>query len=254
MKALLLAAGIGSRLRPITNTIPKCMVPIQGRPLLDIWLEVLVTSGVTEILINTHYKAEFINEYISRSSWKDYVTLFHETNLLGTGGTILANKKFFREESFFVAHADNLSRFPFEEFKKSHFVSSKIPIVTMMLFKTDQPEKCGIVRLKDNFVCEFYEKMNGNFGNLANAAIYIFSPNIFKYLECIDSEQIDISIDLLPLLLGDINSFLNNDYHIDIGSPANYLKANNEFFPSSASRQNKKLWKAMSQNLILDET
>ena len=68
MKALLLAAGYGTRLDPITKVIPKCMVPIKGRPLLDIWIESLVEGGITQVLINTHYKNEIVEEFIANSS------------------------------------------------------------------------------------------------------------------------------------------------------------------------------------------
>src|SRR5882724_7086831 len=111
MRALLLAGGIGSRLRPLTDYLPKCLAPIRGRPLIDYWLELLFSQGISEVLVNTHYLAPLVTEFLQRCSWSDRVSVVHEERLLGTAGTVLANKSFFRDEPFLVAHADNLTKF-----------------------------------------------------------------------------------------------------------------------------------------------
>jgi mannose-1-phosphate guanylyltransferase len=92
MRALLLAAGIGSRLRPLTETVPKCLVPIHGRPLLDYWLELLFSGGTERVLINTHWLADHVRDYVASCRWRPRIDLVHEGTLLGTGGTILANR------------------------------------------------------------------------------------------------------------------------------------------------------------------
>ena len=91
MKALILAGGFGNRLHPITKTIPKCLVEINGRPLLDYWIEKLVNAGVYKILVNTHWLANKVEDYILTSKWAKYVDLVYEDKLLGTGGTLLNN-------------------------------------------------------------------------------------------------------------------------------------------------------------------
>lgn len=95
MRALLLAAGFGTRLLPLTERLPKCLVPINGRPLLDYWLENLLKGGVEEVIINTHYLAPLVHQFLNQSSWSSRVTIVHEERLLGTGGTILKNREFF---------------------------------------------------------------------------------------------------------------------------------------------------------------
>ena len=87
MKAILLAGGIGSRLRPITATIPKCLVPILGQPLLDIWLEQLTAHDIGPFLVNTHHLPEQVEHYVEHSLYRESVTLAHEPQLLGTAGT-----------------------------------------------------------------------------------------------------------------------------------------------------------------------
>jgi mannose-1-phosphate guanylyltransferase len=95
MKALLLAAGLGTRLRPITEKIPKCLVPINGVPLLDIWLEKLSNIGIEEFLINTHYLHQDVENFISKNKYKKKIKTTFEEKLLGTAGTLIKNKDFF---------------------------------------------------------------------------------------------------------------------------------------------------------------
>jgi len=225
MKALLLSAGLGTRLKPLTNDIPKCLVPIQGKPLLQYWLENLSKAGITEFIINTHYLHEKVEEFVKTSFFKDQITLIYEKKLLNTGSTILVNKQFFeKDKPFMVIHADNFSFCDFSAFIDTH-QNAKYDL-TMMLFKTKTPKNCGIVILdKYGIVQEFYEKVEYPPSNLANAAVYICSYQAFDFLEKLDKKDIDFSLDVLPQYLGKINTFLNDTYHIDIGTPQTYEEA-----------------------------
>ena len=112
MKAIILAAGLGTRLRPITATTPKCLVPINGVPLLELWLRDCERAGVEAVLVNTHYLAERVAEFVAARRGVP-VTLAYEPTLLGSAGTIAANWNFcgWRGESFLVVYADNLTTF-----------------------------------------------------------------------------------------------------------------------------------------------
>jgi mannose-1-phosphate guanylyltransferase len=94
VKALLLAAGFGTRLRPLTDTTPKCLVPIAGKPLIKYWLEMLDQEGMPA-LVNTHYLSQQVEEYIRAQTFQSEIKVVHEEHLLGTGGTLLKNKDFF---------------------------------------------------------------------------------------------------------------------------------------------------------------
>lgn len=227
MKALLLCAGEGTRLRPITNTIPKPLVPINGKPLLEYWLENLTKAGVTEFLINTHYLSKEIEYYVVTSPFKDKITLVYEDKLLNTAGTIVKNRDFFqKDEAFLLVHADNLSFCNFENFLSSHRNKSNNTKITMMLFKTDDPSSCGIVELDDrNIVQNFYEKVQNPPSNLANGAVYICDYSILEYLISLEKEVIDFSLEVIPQYLGKINTFLNDKYHRDIGTVESYALA-----------------------------
>lgn len=102
MKAFLLAAGVGSRLRPLTDTIPKCLVPIRGEPLLGIWLKLLENFGITEVLVNAHANGAQVREFL-RGRFPDHqVTLAEEPELLGSAGTLVANRSWIgADPSFF---------------------------------------------------------------------------------------------------------------------------------------------------------
>ena len=95
MKALILAAGYGKRLRPLTNNVPKCLVKIGKKSLLQIWLEKLEKQGIKEFLINTHYKSEKVERFIKKSKFAKKVKLVYEKKILGTGGTLYKNLDFF---------------------------------------------------------------------------------------------------------------------------------------------------------------
>ena len=224
MKALLLCAGIGSRLEPITKTIPKPLVPINGKPLLEYWLDNLSKAGVTEFLINSHYLPNKIEEFVKTSKYKNMITLVYEENLLNTAGTLVANKNFFStNEPFLLIHADNLSLCNYEKFIDSHLNRPKKSIMTMMLFKTDTPESCGIVELDNTGIVQnFYEKIKNPPSNLANGAVYICEYSILEFLTSLNKKEIDFSLEVIPNYLGYINTYLNNTYHRDIGTVESY--------------------------------
>jgi len=230
MKALLLAGGLGTRLRPVTDLVPKCLVPVNGKPLLDYWLENLSQAGVSEFLINTSYLASQVQEWRDISTFKDKITLVHEEELLNTGGTLLENKGFFDNEAFFLVHADNLSFCDFDAFIQAHKNRSKGCELTMMTFETDDPSSCGIVELdQEGVVQHFFEKVKNPPSNLANGAVYICEATIFLFLESLEKKNIDFSLDVLPHFIGKINTYQNNIYHRDIGNVVSYALSQIEY-------------------------
>ncbi len=230
MRALLLAAGLGTRLRPVTETIPKCLVPIRGRPLLDHWLETLFRGSIESVLINTHYLADAVADHVARSIWKDRISLVFEAELLGTGGTILANRGFFQNRACLVAHADNLTDMDVRAFRARHAARPEGIAMTMALFSTDAPETCGIVALDARGVVrEFHEKVVNPPGNLANGAVYILEPDVIEYMASLGQENLDLSTEVIPHFMGRILGFEIDGYHRDIGSLQSLEKARIEF-------------------------
>jgi len=250
MRALLLAAGLGTRLQPLTNYLPKCLVPINGRPLLDYWIEILLKQGVNEILVNTHYRASLVADYIRQSSWRERVTLIYEEQLLGTAGTALANRDFFRDEPFLIAHADNLTRFNCAEFIDAHLRRPANSALTMMLFETEYPRSCGIVDLdKDGVVQAFHEKVTNPPGNLANAAVYIVEPSVTEFMATLGKSEIDFSTEVIPHFIGGISTFLNSSYHRDIGTIKSWTDAQHDFNMPPALPENTAVWERLTSSL-----
>lgn len=230
MRVLLLAAGRGTRLSPLTDTIPKCLVPINGRPLLDYWIRMLIDSGVHPVLVNLHHFADKVKNYILKSDFKEFVHTVYEERLLGTAGTLLKNRDFFNSEPMMLVHADNLCKFDVHAFIERHMVRPPYCVITMMTFQTSTPEYCGIVEIDEEGVVQsFYEKTSNPHGNLANGAVYIIEPPIFDFLRSLGKEVIDFSTEVLPHYIGKIFTFHNNAYHRDIGTVESYEMAKREF-------------------------
>ena len=230
MKAFLLAAGLGTRLRPITNTIPKCMVPICGRPLLFWWFQLFEKYGINEVLVNTHYLSQIVREYIQlymENNKKLRIIEFYETNLLGSAGTVRANFNFIEdEEDFFVCYADNLTDINLCEMLLYHKKNNSR--LTVALFHTNKPEQCGIATLNENnLIIDFEEKPIMPKSNLANAGVYIVQNKIVPRLP--EREILDFGKDILPTFIGKMYGWKTDNYLLDIGTLDNYKKAQKEW-------------------------
>lgn len=227
MKALLLSAGLGTRLRPLTHHVPKCLVPIKGRPLLDIWLEELSRVGVTQYLINTHHLADIVTNYILNSSYRDNILLVYESCLLGTAGTLAANIDFFESQldDAWLIHADNYCLANLIDFKLAHDRRPAGCIMTMLTFKTDHPQSCGIVEVdEDGVVIAFHEKVEAPPGNQANGAIYLLAPEFFHKFREEFMGMTDFSREVISACLGQIFTFQTKATLVDIGTPEAYAR------------------------------
>lgn len=230
MRAVLLAAGLGTRLRPVTDTVPKCLVPIHGKPLLAYWLDLLLPNGICKALANTHYLSKQVEVFRSSSPWRDHLTLVYEPELLGTAGTVLANRAFFGNQAVLVAHADNLTRFAVREFLAAHDARPAGSVMTMMTFDTDAPQTCGIVELDARgLVMRFHEKVSRPPGTRANGAVYIFEPEVVAFMATFGKRVIDLSTEVIPHFIGRIATYHNRDYHRDIGSLESLRRAEVEY-------------------------
>ena len=237
MKALLLAAGLGSRLRPLTEITPKCLVDIGGKPLLQYWLESLEGSRYfEEAIINTHYLAEKVELFASNYCSEIRIVLSYEECLLGPGGTLLKHRPALAGGDFLVAHADNFSVIDWPAFAAAHYRRPAGCVGTMMTFDADEPSTCGIVE-KDaqGRLVNMFEKSVNPPGNLANGAVFIFTPEVFDIIDsCCQSEVFDISVDILPLLYGRLMTFKNTLYHKDIGTSKALAQARRDIQSSSS--------------------
>jgi len=245
VKALLLAAGLGTRLRPLTNSWPKCLMPIRGRPLLEYWLSILNKSSINDVLINRHHYAEIVEEFLQQSQFEGWVQSVYEKELLGTAGTLRKNAGFFQKDSLLMAHADNWCCCNFEDFISYHNHNRPDDtLITMMTFDCQNPTSCGIVELDDqNIVIGFHEKTKNPPGILANAAVYIIEPEVLNWIE--NNPKIDdFSTEVLPHFTGKIATWKNSHIHKDIGTiemlqSAQQDKCEPPYWDASSSWQDK---------------
>jgi NDP-sugar pyrophosphorylase family protein len=230
MKALILVAGLGTRLRPITDNIPKPLVLIGGKPLLWYHLESLRKCGVSEILINKHYLPDmiekFITEYNNQHS-EIFVNTVFEAELLGSAGTLRQNFDFFKdEENFFVVYGDNLTNINYKRLLNVHL--NKNGVATIASYYENHPESKGIIVYdSEKKISGFIEKPQKEqiFSNWANAGVYILNRRILQYLGAIDSLVMDFGRDLFPYIItsgGKMFIYEMDEFLLDIGTIESY--------------------------------
>lgn len=223
MKAFLLAAGHGSRLRPITDTIPKCLVPIRGTPLLSIWLRLCKQFGIGEVLINVHAHADIVREFLRQRADDMNVRVVEEPQLLGSAGTLRCNRDWVAaDDLFWVFYADVLCRPELGGMLQLH--CRRRPAATLGVYEVSDPSRCGIVSTDgERIVQQFVEKPTSPMGNSAFSGVMIGTPEM---LDVIPSDTpVDIGFDVLPRLVGRMLAFPMREYLIDIGTMKNYRMA-----------------------------
>lgn len=222
MRAVLLAAGLGTRLRPLTDSTPKCLVPIRGKPLLDIWCEDLLNAGVTRLLVNLHYKSESVQQHLRDSRFAKHVETIFEPELLGTAGTLIANRNFFDGEDGILLHADNYSEANLAQIITAHAHRPSNCEMTMMAFRTTTPQTCGILEIDEKHILKkMFEKSIDQHGNLANAAFYILSKKLISDL----TNETDFSNEVIPKYFEKTLVVETDKTFIDIGTPESYAHA-----------------------------
>lgn len=216
--ALVLAGGLGTRLRPVTDTTPKCLVPVAGVPLLEYWMQELKRSGTNQVVVNTHHLPEPVRAYLAEVSQRLEMQAqeFYEPKLLGSAGTITANRDLCNHaDCCFLIYADNLSNIRLDELLAFH--RSHGEPMTMMLFHTERPSACGIATLDSSqTIVEFVEKPANPTSNLANGGIYVVSKE--AYQEMADLRAFDLGFDVLPRFVGRMKGYVHGGLHLDIGN------------------------------------
>jgi len=218
IRALLLAAGLGTRLRPYTDYLPKCLMPVSGHPLLEHWLCSLNRQNVSKVLVNTHHHSDLVRKFLARKQFEGWVDQTHEQELLGTAGTLQKNWQYFKDSTTLLIHSDNWCQCDFGSFLKYHILERPThTVMTMMVFNSEHPKASGIVELDDNnIVVHFTEKPSHPKTNLANGAVYILEPEVIESLGR-GQTVVDFSTEVIPKYMGRIATWKNNNIHRDIG-------------------------------------
>jgi mannose-1-phosphate guanylyltransferase len=233
VKAFLLAAGVGSRLRPVTDATPKCMLVFGGRPLLDIWLDEFDRAGVDEVLINLHHLPDVVLRHLAARTAPPAVRTFFEPELLGSAGTLMANRHWVESEEFFLAcYADNLTDFDLRSLIEAHRKHGAV--ATLAVFHSERPSAGGVVELDaEGTVIGFVEKPSEPVSDLTNAGMYAFHPGVLDEID--GTPPADIGYHLLPRLVGRAHAVMVEGYFRDIGTAEAYRRACQEW-PAMVSR------------------
>lgn len=220
MKAFLLAAGHGTRLKPLTDSTPKCLLPIQGEPLLGIWLKLCRFHGITDVLINTHLHSAAVAEFASKNNYGLKIRITKEKTLLGSAGTLFANQDWVRKDpEFWILYADVLTNANLSKMLEYHRDVGQF--ATMGVYQVGNPTECGVVSVDEaGIVREFVEKPEKPASNLAFSGLMVATPQVLEILP--STPPADIGFHVLPQLVGKMAAFRVPDYLVDVGTPAKY--------------------------------
>lgn len=223
-----MAGGFGTRLRPLTNNLPKPMVPIVNKPMMEHLVTLLKMHNITDYIMLLYYQPDVIKNYFGDGSkFGVNIEYVYPQRDYGTAGAVKCAEKFIQDD-FLVISGDVLTDFNLTEFYNFH--SSKKSIATISLYSSDNPLQYGIVLMdSDNRIVQFLEKPSSSevFSDTINTGIYFLKKEIFEFIP--EGENFDFSKDLFPLLLEkgiSIYGHKNTGYWRDIGNLEDYLHSN----------------------------
>jgi mannose-1-phosphate guanylyltransferase/phosphomannomutase len=228
MKAMVLAAGAGTRLRPLTYETPKPMVPVVNRPVVHHVLDNLLRHGVKDVMVNLHAHADQVRGYCGDGSrWSLHVSYSHEKTLLGTAGAIKKVEAFFKDGTFCVMSGDGLSDIDLTAMLVFH--RKRKSLATMAIKAIESRFEYGVTLTEPSGKIKgFLEKPSWGdvFSNKVNTGIYMFEPEVFKYIP--KGQVYDFGHDLWPKLLKlkkPIYAYETDAYWTDVGNLTEYRRA-----------------------------
>jgi mannose-1-phosphate guanylyltransferase len=230
MKALFLAGGMGTRLKPLTDELPKPMVPIMNKPLLERSMANLEEIGINEIVISTCYKSKYIKDYFGDGSkFGLKIEYICEDIPLGTGGAIKKAGHLFND-TFLVFNADILCNMDFKELVKFH--QSKSAKVTIAVTQVNNPCAYGVIEYNENdYAVSFTEKPKADKikSNFINAGVYVIEPEVLG--EIPEDRPVSVEREIFPALLCEgykVAVYKGCSYWMDIGTPEKYLQTHED--------------------------
>ncbi|KAI9682693.1 MAG: mannose-1-phosphate guanyltransferase [Trizodia sp. TS-e1964] len=263
MKALILVGGFGTRLRPLTLTLPKPLVEFANRPMILHQVEALAAAGVTDIVLAVNYRPDVMVSALKKYEeiYKVKIEFSVESEPLGTAGPLkLAEKILGKDQSpFFVLNSDVICDYPFQQlanFHKSHGQEG-----TIVVTKVDEPSKYGVIVHKEGHasrIDRFVEKPSEWVGNRINAGIYILNPSVLKRIEL---RPTSIEQETFPAICADgqLHSFDLEGFWMDVGQPKDFLAGTCLYLTSLAQKESKKLLPlsepfVFGGNVLMDST
>lgn len=225
MNALILCAGMGSRLMPITRNNPKPLVRIGGKPLLEYWINSLKKCNIDKIYINTFFQSKKIENFLKKKNYSQ-VSLIFEKKLKGTAGTLLENFSLFENDDLILIHGDNFTTYDLNKLVNFHKFRKNNSEISLIAFKTDNSRDCGMLEMNsEKIVIKYEEKPSSTNLKLANGAVYILSKKSLKNIKENFYDSKDFSKEIIPKFVGSMQAQLIEDFFIDIGNRKNLYLA-----------------------------
>lgn len=224
-KAAILAAGEGVRWKPLTSQIPKALIPIKGRPILELIIEKLRNASIRNIFVVIGTLGDKIKEYFGDGrNFGVKINYIQDKVQKGTAPALKTLEKFLKKESFLLWYVDELAEIDLLDFIDFHFKQKTLG--TVAVSSTSKPLDYGIVKLKGSKIVDFFEKPKKEKikSHLVNAGIFVFESQIFQY---ISSKNYSLEKEVFPNLAKEkkLSGYLFEGKWFDIGSPENYLEA-----------------------------
>lgn len=224
MKAVILAGGKGTRLKPYTTVFPKPLMPINDKPILEIVIRQLKSHGFNEIIISVGHLAELIMTFLGDGSkFGIKIKYSREDKPMGTAGSLGLLKEELKE-TFLMMNGDVLTTLDFNELANYHKRNGAI--VTIALNKRDVYIDFGVIKLDDDSITEYVEKPKIDY--LVSMGVYIFDSKILQYIK--PDDYLDFP-DLIKKLISNgetVKGYVYDGYWLDIGRPDDYERANQE--------------------------
>ena len=222
MQALIIVGGRGKRMKPLTNKIPKVLLPVADKPFLFWLVKFLKKQAVKEFILATGYKGKMIEKYFGDGNkFGLKISYSKERKPLDTGGAVKNAQKLIKEGDILILNGDSFADINVEKMLRFH-KSRKFPI-TIAVCKINKPQRYGRVIIdRENTVAEFIEKSKGIKDSFINAGVYIFQRKIIKDFP--KKTKISLEREVFPKFVGKIGAFKTNGYFVDMGIPEDYQK------------------------------
>ena len=233
MKAVILAGGIGTRMRPLTYVVPKAMLPVGGKPLLERTIQHLKSYGFREFVVCVAYlKRQIMDAFGDGSKLGVAISYAEAESPLGTGGQLKTAERFV-QDAFLAMNGDIVTSLNIHNFVRTHQEHSAIATVAVKKFEVKIPY--GYITLAEDFtIRNFEEKPTLTF--TANAGVYVFEPRIFRYIP--EGSVVSLETETFPALMkkGEkMNSYYEDVYWADVGSMSDFERVNNELLSETVS-------------------
>ena len=239
LKAIILAGGVGTRLRPLSCTRPKLLFPLLNKPLLDHTLERLAETGVNGVTLAVKFMADSFMKRYGKSTNGMTISYSKEKIPMRTGGAIkYAEQLIGHEDQFLVLNGDIFTTIDYTELIRKH--KENEAVATIALYRVEDPSRYGTVKLTNyNRITQFVEKapLGKAPSNLINAGVYVLDPKIFDYIPA--GRPVSIEREVFPKLAeqGKLFGYTFTDVWIDIGKPEDYLRANKVMLDVSTEKR-----------------